>query len=264
MRVRTGVLSLFLAAPLVLFATNPQSPGNLVLPSQILQRALVALVGNQQLTDITLNGTARQVAGGNEESGPASLKATLVGSRIDLNLPSGTLTEIRNASGTQPVGVWSKGDATTHALAGHNLFTEPSWFSPQLFISRRLNFSYQITIVGAETRDAKSVEHLSIIRPISDTSDSARLIERLSQHELYLDSSTFMPLAVTFNEHPDDNANLDIAIEIAFADYRKVSGVQLPFHIQRFRNRVLDLDFQVDSASINSGLPATTFAVPQQ
>jgi len=45
-------------------------------------------------------------------------------------------------------------------------------------------------------------------------------VQRLSQTDLYLDSTTLLPAAMTFNIHPDDNALLDIPIEIHFSEYR--------------------------------------------
>ena len=76
-----------------------------------------------------------------------------------------------------------------------------------------------------------------------------------------LDSTTFLPDAITFNIHPDNNALLDIPVEIDFSDYRPVSGTQVPFRIQKFLNNSLFLDFQVQNAAINSGLSASAFAI---
>lgn len=71
----------------------------------------------------------------------------------------------------------------------------------------------------------------------------------------------FLPAAITYNIHPDNNALLDIPVEIDFSDYRLVSGVQIPFHIQKCLNNSLLLDFQVQNAAINSGLSASEFTV---
>ena len=76
--------------------------------------------------------------------------------------------------------------------------------------------------------------------------------------DLYLDPST-SPGSAAFNIHPDNNALLDISIEIRFSSYQSVNGVQVPFHVQKYLNGGLILDFQFSNAILNSGLTAASF-----
>jgi hypothetical protein len=85
----------------------------------------------------------------------------------------------------------------------------------------------------------------------------------LSQMDFFLDATTFLPVATTFNIHPDDDAGLDIPIEARFSDYRTVSGAQIPFHVQKFLNNGLILDLQFATAVLNTGLTASQFQVGQ-
>lgn len=60
----------------------------------LLQQSLAALTGGQSITDITLSGTARRIAGSDDETGSTALKALSPGfARVDLNLPSGSQHE---------------------------------------------------------------------------------------------------------------------------------------------------------------------------
>ena len=86
-------------------------------------------------------------------------------------------------------------------------------------------------------------------------------MQHLSEANIFLDPSSFLPLAITFNTHPDGNALLDIPIELRFSDYRAVSGIQVPYHVQKFLNNGLILDFHVQTVSLNSGLTASSFTV---
>jgi hypothetical protein len=79
--------------------------------------------------------------------------------------------------------------------------------------------------------------------------------------DFYLDSSSFLPLAIAFTVHPDDNINTNILMEIRFDNYQLTSGVRVPFHIQRFFNGNLVLDETLTSVSINTGLSSSLFAV---
>jgi len=82
--------------------------------------------------------------------------------------------------------------------------------------------------------------------------------------EIYLDASTSLPAAVSFNTHPDRDASRDIPVEITFSDYRLVNGVQIPFHVQKYFNGSLILDMQFERADLNTGLSPSSFSVPQK
>ena len=79
-------------------------------------------------------------------------------------------------------------------------------------------------------------------------------VPQMSTTDFYLDSVTFLPVAIAFKVHPDKDMNTDIPMEIGFANYQPVNGIQVPFHIQRMLNGGVVLDLSVNSAVMNSGL----------
>jgi hypothetical protein len=227
---------------------------------QYLQRALAALSGSTPVSDVTLTGTAQRIAGSDDETGTATLKAIVGASRMDLNLSSGPRSEVQNSSGASPAGAWSGPDGVSHAISFHNLLTDPAWFFPAFPITHGLSSSCVATYVGHETRDGQAVEHLTIAQTSAvQSSAGAPTMGHLSQMDFFLDSTTFLPAAVTFNSHPDSNASLDIPIEVRFSNYRAVNGVQVPFHVQKFLNNGLILDLQFETAVLNTGLAASLF-----
>ena len=121
----------------------------------LLQKSLIAMTGGIAVTDATLTGSARRIAGSDDETGTATLKATSLGdSRVDLSFPSGERVEIRNhsalplpgsmptgapgaASSTpQAVGAFSGPDGALHPIAGHNLLADPAWFLSAMTIAK--------------------------------------------------------------------------------------------------------------------------------
>src|SRR6266566_1235866 len=120
--------------------------------SQALRQSLAALCGGQSLADVTLSGTARRISGSDDESGTATLKAMAKGaSRIDLSLPSGQQTEVKDTSANPAIGTWLGPDRVSHAIAGHNLLTEPAWFFPGFAVARGLSSAtYTAIYVGHE------------------------------------------------------------------------------------------------------------------
>jgi hypothetical protein len=231
---------------------------------QLLQRSHGALAGDQALTDVTLSGTARRIAGSDDESGTAILKGLASGAaRTDLSLSSGQRSEVQNLIAAAPVGNWSGPDRISHSIVYHNLMTEPVWFFPAFAISRRVSTKgYVATYVGHETRNGQAVEHVSVSQtPSAQMASGASLFQHLTQVDFFLDSSTLLPAAITFNIHPENNAALDIPVEIRFSEYRTVSSAQVPFHVQKFLNNSLFLDFEAQSATLNSGLAASNFSL---
>lgn len=260
-RTLLAVISFALFAFASSSAAPPQSPTSQIQGVAYLQKALAALAPSTTITDLTLSGSARRVAGSDDESGTVVIKALAgTGSRIDLTLPSGPRSEIRSAS-AGPVGSWSGPDGVTHAMAYHNLLTDPGWV-PSLTIASLLSAQNAvITYFGTETRDGQSVIHVSASQQSPPDSVETKLMQHLTQTEIYLDASTSLPASITFNTHADNNARLDIPVEIRFSEYRTASGASIPFHVQKFLNNSLFLDLEFDSAAINSGLSSSAFAV---
>jgi hypothetical protein len=264
MRVVRFVLALslafFLSLSLAAQQTATSSPQALVL----LQRSISALAGGQTLTDVTLSGTARRIAGSDDDTGTAVLKALASGrGRTDLSLPSGQRSEVCDLSATTPAGAWSGPDRISHPIAFHNLLSEPAWFFPAFAIARRLSGSgYVATYIGHETHNGQPVEHISVSQTSSNPdAPGAATLQHLTQVDYFLDSSTLLPAAISFNTHPDNNALLDLPVEVQFSDYRAVNGAQVPFHVQKFLNNTLLFDFQVQNVTFNTGLTASSFSL---
>lgn len=251
----------------------------------LVQRALSALIGSASISDVTLTGTARRIAGSDDETGTATLTATAAGdSKLSLNFPSGPRTEIRNHSAiplpgslppsvpasvaqtAQPVGAWSGPDSAIHGMANHNVMTDAAWFFPALTLARMADAPNMVlSYVGQETLNGQAVVHISASQQLSAPSNLhaqlSTLPQHLSQMDLYLDPTTLLPVALAFNTHPDSNALVDIATQVQFSGYRAVNGVQVPLHVQKYLNNGLVLDLQLNTTALNSGLTAATFQI---
>jgi len=141
-------------------------------------------------------------------------------------------------------------------MAGHNILTTESWFCPGFALKGIvLNNSQSVRFVGIEKKNGASVAHFTVFNPAADPSAiSDAILQHLSTTEIYLDFQTLRPVAFNFNIHPDDNANLDIPVEIRFADYANVGGMWVPRDIEKYVNSTLALKLSVTSSS--QGSPA--------
>jgi hypothetical protein len=259
--ILTALLFSFPSFPASQQASSPVAAGS-TQAITLLAQSLASLTGHATLTDVTLSGTARRISGSDDESGAAVFKALASGAgRMDLNLSSGKRSEVSDISKV-PAGAWSGTDRVSHPIAFHNLISEPAWFFPAFAIARRLSDSgYVASYVGHETHNGAAVEHISVSQtaPLANPPGGATF-EHLTQIDFFLDSATLLPSAIDFNVHPDNNALLDIPVEVQFTDYRAVDGAQVPFHIEKLLNNSLILDFQAQSVTLNTGLAASTFS----
>lgn len=222
----------------------------------ILRESLSAQTGQVVIQDITLTGNVDSIAD-SDQTAPFSFKVTVSGStRTDISLSSGILTEIRTMGSSGPTGIWFKGDGQQHALAGHNLMTDPAWCSPVLVVEHLLsNSAIVISYIGTED----GLEHFRSYQPAPASTPAApsALVAHLSQIDLYLDPKTFLPVKLSYDTHPDNNALVDLPVLVTFSNYQTSNGVTAPMHIQRYLNGSLALDIQVGSVVVNSGLSAT-------
>jgi hypothetical protein len=263
MRVVRLALSVSVAFFLSLSLTAQQTVTTSPQALQLLQRSHSALAGSQTLTDVTLSGTARRIVGSDDESGSIVLTTTASGSsKLALSFASGNRSEVRTTSNNSPTGSWSGPDSVAHPISYHNLMTDSGLFPSFALANLLASQNTVATYVGQEVRNGASVIHLSAYQQFPGiTGANAVLPQHLSQIEIFLDPTTFLPASIAFNAHPDNNALVDIPIAVDFSDYRAVNGIQVPFHVQKSINNSLSLDLQFQNISINTGLSASSFQV---
>jgi len=229
----------------------------------LARNSVAVLSGSVQISDITLTGTATRVAGSDTGSGTVTLKALgTSSSRMDLSLSDGSFSEIRSSPNGPPEGQWLAPTGSYNDMAMHNCFTDAAWFFPALTVlSQTSNPNLSITYVGQQIKNGISVQHLQFALSSGlQVPGSCDPLSTLSSTNVYLDSSSLLPVAIAFNTHPDNNALLNIPVEIDFTNYQAVKGVQVPFHIQKFLNGSLFLDMTIQTANVNSGLTVSAFS----
>jgi hypothetical protein len=224
-------------------------------------QSVAAMTGLATIRDVTITGNVTWTFGPDPDAGTGTFRAVGTGeSRIDLELSSGTRTEIRDASTGAPLGKWTAPKASGQ-FAFHNCLTDAVWFFPALSsLSQGANPNFIFSYVGQEQHNDVSSLHIRVYQrtPVGLANSP---VPKLSGMDFYLDPSSYLPLAIAFNVHTDKDMNTTIPTEIRFADYQSVNGVQIPFHIQRLLNGTVVLDVTVTSAVFNTGLSQTLFSL---
>jgi hypothetical protein len=254
-RAAVVIVLIAIACSAVFAQTQPPSdPQALSYAAQ----SIAAMVGIVSISDVTLSGT---VTWNGSDTGTAIFRALGTSeSRMDLSLSSGTRTEIRDAQTGTQLGEWINPNNASGKFAFQNCQVDTVWFFPvlgSLAVGPKVVLSY----IGPETRNGESVQHIQSYMYQPSPTALAPSRQSLSTMDFYLDATTLLPAAVTFNAHPDNNTTANLLVEVDFSNYQSLSGVLVPMHIQKYQQGNLMVDVVVTGASFNSGLSLSIFAV---
>ena len=223
--------------------------------------SLKALTSGTTVNDVILQTTANYTAGSDEESGTGTLTASgNLMSLVQLNLSGGTREEVRNGN----AGSWIGPDGTAYSMALHNCWTDASWFFPTLTLEAIVsNAQTNVAYLGTDTSKGTPLLHIQVTNaPAGQATSVASLILSLSTMDIYLNPQSFLPVVLDFSTHPDTNANVPLPVEIQFGNFQTLGGVLVPLQIQKYLQGSLFVSFVVSNASINSGVPPSTFTLP--
>lgn len=224
-------------------------------------KALQALAGGTALTDVTIQATANYIAGSDQETGTATLVA--LGNQqslVTLRLSGGLRQEIRDATS----GAWLGPDGVPHAMAVHNCWVDAPWFYPGLILAAlATDQTLTVSSMGQEVHAGRPAYHLVVSHIITGQARAvAASIQQLSAMDLYLDLRSLLPVALAFNVHANDDAEVTLPEEIRFDAYQTFHGVQAPTRIQKYLQGSLTLDINATSVVVNSGVSASLFTLP--
>jgi len=234
--------------------SSVSAPANDPQAVTLANTAIAALTGGTVIRDVTLTGNV--VSG--TDSGTATLKAMPRGeSRMDLELSGGTRSEVRDAQTGVQLGRWTNPDGTSGYFAAPNCRTDAAWFFPALG-SLAGGPNIVLSYIGQETRNGVSVQHLQ-----SHVYQSGQLGSAIqfSTMDFYLDASTLLPVSIAYDVHPDNNVKASFPVEVDFADYQQMGGIEIPAHIRSYQQGSLMLDLSITSGSFNTGLSISIFAI---
>lgn len=204
---------------------------------------------------ITLNGTAKWTAGSLHESGPAKLQASVDGSStLQLSLNTASRTETRTALGTSRTCEWTDAKSAVHPLVGPDCESAVPWFAPILLVQPVAAVANALNIAD----DGQVAESGSTLRELSyrtvETGKNAALASALTEDtyvRVLYDPETLLPARAEYAIHADSNLHIQIPVKVIYSNYQTVSGVPIPFQIDRYVNGVLQLSVTLTNASLN-------------
>lgn len=243
------------SAIFVLTALVGPALGQTSAPPTILTSAAQAFSGGQPVSQVQLAGNATWYAGSEMAFGSATLTASETGhANMTLSLEGkGAWTESQAAFGSGMTCEWAGEDGVAHQEDYLNCLKPVVWFLPSLSLQPSLvSPEISVTDLGAGTLDGVSCRHLQTAASLPDLPGSlATSAAQQSTTDIGLDSTTLLPVVVSYTVHPDDGAATPITIEIRYSNYQQIDGAMIPFSIQRYVSGSLQLDIEITSAQIN-------------
>lgn len=250
--MRLGVLMIVLAFGMSQ-QTNLATTGwaqQAATPQKAFQSAISSL-NSGNVGALQLSGTVEVPSGENSDTGTFSGQCSISGtSQLQMQLSSGTRTENRSITAGVASGNWVDSQGVEHAVALHNVQTPSAWFCPQIALAAMLESNtLAIQFLGSETKNGIAVLHYGVAPPVPANASGVSSSSGIGQTDVYLDAATLRPVAFDFNAHPDNNALVNIPVEIQFSNYVDLGGVFVPGTVSKTLNGALVLSLQVTSAT---------------
>jgi len=220
-------------------------------PASFLELLRAQLLASGLRQSITVNGTANWTAGSTQDSGPAKFTAKADGStEIMLGLSKAARAETSTSLSSRSCQ-WIDSKGSAHEITGANCFRPIPWFSP-VALPLLLSAPGVVVIDSGEVTDGGALRHQLIINPGGTfTGPAAKELGIAMQVTIYYDPTTLLPSSLEYSLHPDSNDGSSIPVRVKFSDYRVVSGLPVPFRIERSINRTLELTVSADSVVLN-------------
>ncbi len=228
----------------------------------LAKQSVSAITGGATIVDVTLNGSVTSMIGSEAENGTATLSAKGTGeSRVDLMLPTGIRTEVRGVQAGTPKGEWRHGNQSSERMGSRNCATDAVWFFPAL-TSLTGSRDRLLKYVGQEDRNGITVHHIRSYKfDRALPQEVALRYEAFTAMDFYLDADTLLPVALSFNVHPDDGSDVNLPVAVEFSSYQTVHGISVPMRVRKYIQGNLLLDFSVSDVALNSGVSDASFAI---
>lgn len=235
--------------------TTTTSSSTTPTPTTFQQEAQAAVTGGRSFSAVSLTATAEWTAGSLQESGTAQLQANLDGStNVQLTLGKASRTEVQTKADPLRTCTWTDATGKSYDVLGPNCLIAIPWFAPNLFVQSPAVLPPILvsTDDGTVSKDSSTFHEVSYL--LNLTNANASLAKRMvsqSSVNVFYDPRTFLPVSLEYFIHPDDNDSQNIPVRVVFSNYQSVSGVMLPFHLERYINHTLQLKLDVNNASID-------------
>lgn len=217
----------------------------------------VAAMASAPPTDSSATGTVTIVEGSTTQSGTLQILTLGTAQTSEtLTLPGGTRTVVYSNGSAKETN-----DAQSTNPPLETVVTDqcPDFPLP-LLLAALNNSDVAFRYIGQESLNGVAVGHIQVWNTFASNSHLQNLTP-FSQKDIWFDSTSALPLKITYSRRAGGGAVPAIPVEIDFSSYTNVSGVLYPFQITKSFNGTPWQTISIQSVSFNTGLTAAQFQV---
>lgn len=245
---------------LLVFPTLSQQPSTAVQrdPQAVaLVQQSVAAMASTPPSDSSATGTVTIVEGSTTQSGTVQILTLGTGQTSEtLSLPDGTRSVVySNGSAQETVG--SQSAVAPLEISATDQCPD---FPLPLLLSALNNSDFGFRYIGQETLNGTAAQHIQVWNSFASNTPLQKLAP-FSVRDIWLDSSSSLPLKISHTRRAGSGAVPSIPVEISFANYTKVAGVLYPVLIKKSFNGAPWQTITIQNVSFNTGLTAAQFQV---
>jgi len=222
----------------------------------VLQQSVSAMASNAP-TDSSAIGAVSIVEGSTTQNGSIQILTR------GMNQTAETIT----LPDAQRAVVYSNGDAkyvsgTQSTIPPLELVVTDQCpdFPLPLILSALANPDSAFLYIGQEILNGVPTQHIQVWNTFASTSHLQNLLP-FSKKDMWFDTSSGLPLKFAFLRRAGGGAVTPIPVELFFSNYKNVTGVLYPFHINKSYNGTPWQTITIQSVSFNTGLTDAQFQV---
>jgi len=254
------LLALVFLVPILAAGQDPPQAGQGPPPSDaravaVLQQSVLAM-GRTAPADSLATGRITIVAGAKTESGTIRiLSRALDQSAEEIQTTEGnrTLAYSRKAA-SRRAGTATKPLPLELAVSSHSV-NFPLGLLAEALNDPTSAFEY----VGLEAIDGLLAHHIRLWKTYSNT--KLQHLSEFSTKDIWIDAASFLPRKLSYVQRAGRGAEVAVAVDVAFAEYRNTRGALYPFQIRKSLNGTLWATITIDSVAVNVGLTDRDFPV---
>jgi hypothetical protein len=215
------------------------------------------ITGITAIQDFTATGTITYSWAGQQVPGPVTVKGR--GSdqfRLDATLTDGTLPLV--TSHMQGSLKKANGSVSSVPFSALVNFGTPTLVFPELTAALADPLT-SIFYMGSLQIGGLQMYQIRIARNLDATEDPDGTLGKLRTKDIFIDSSSFLPFKAADTVQQGGNSGTTYKREYVFSDYRKVLGIQIPYHVVEAFAGQQTWMVQLDSITFNSGLSDADF-----
>lgn len=208
-------------------------------------------------TDSTATGSITLVEGSSTENGTIQfLTHGTVETAEQIILPNDQRLVIYSSGDAKEV----RGGQTTTPPLEASATDQYVDFPLPFLVSVLNNPDSAFQYIGQESLNGESVQHVKAWNTFASNVHLQQLAS-FSTRDIWFDSTSGLPVKIAYVRQAGEGNVPKFPVEVLFADYAKVNGVQVPFQIKKSYNGTPWETITIQSIAFNTGLMDADFPV---